>query len=95
MYAASLQENEQIFFVIINVMMSLALMQLCIIVLYHLHVCTCHCEFSAIQKLLEHLIKKKSSHCSFDVALLNIPECTYYNEYQDELVSDDFNNYNN
>ena len=31
MYVASLQENEQIFFVIINVMMSLTLMQVCII----------------------------------------------------------------
>ena len=34
--------------------------------------------------------KKRSSY-AYDVALLNIPECTYnYNEYQDGLVSDDF-----
>ena len=35
--------------------------------------------------------KKTSSHVSNNVALLNIPECTYnYTEYRDELVSDDF-----
>ena len=44
------------------------------------------------QKLIMKFCKKKSlSHVSNNVALLNIPECTYnFTEYRDELVSDDF-----
>ena len=34
---------------------------------------------------------KKQNHSSYNVALLNTPECTYnYTEYRDEFVSDDF-----
>ena len=95
MYAVSFQENEEIFSAITNVMMRLALMQFCIIVICHFLVYTCQCEFTIIEKLLKHLNRKKSSRGSFDVTLLNIPECNHYNEYQDELVSNDFNNHNN
>ena len=92
MYAASIQDNEKIFSIITNVMMSLALFQFGIIVLCHFLVYTCHCNFTIKEKLMIYFKRKKSNHCSFNVALLDIPECTHkYNEYQDGLVSDDFN----
>ena len=38
--------------------------------------------------------KKSNYQSSFDVTLLDIPERSYdYSEYQDGLVSDDFNNH--
>ena len=92
-YAASIQENERIFSVITNVMMSLAFLQFSIIVLGHIFVHTCHCKFSIKEKLMILINKRKLNHRPFNVALLDIPERTYnYSEYQDGLVSDDFNN---
>ena len=92
-YAASIQENERIFSVITNVMMSLALLQFSIIVIGHILVHTFHCKFSIKEKLMILINKRKSNHRPFNIALLDIPERTYnYREYQDGLVSDDFNN---
>ena len=92
MYAVSIQDSEKIFSIITNVMMSLALFQFGIIVLYHFLVYTCHCNFTIKEKLMILFTRKKSNHCSFNVELLDIPERTYnYSEYQDGLVSDDFN----
>ena len=91
MYAVSFQENEKIFSIVTNVMMSLALIQFIIIVLGHFVVYTCRYEFSIKEKLTMLFHKRKSDHCSFNIALLDIPERTYnYTEYQDGLVSDDF-----
>jgi len=55
---------------------------------------TYHCKFSFKEKLMIFFNRKKFNYCSFDVTLLNIPERTYnYTEYQDGLVSNDFNNH--
>ena len=94
MYALSIQENENIFSIITNVMMSLALIQFSIVVIGHFFVYTCHSKFSIKRKIQMFSNKRKSNQCSFDVALLDIPERTYnYSEYQDGLVSDDFKNF--
>ena len=62
------------------------------IVVYHFITYTLHWDIAVItEKLIKFFNTKKRSSCSYDVALLNIPERTYnYNEYQDGLVSDDF-----
>ena len=40
---------------------------------------------------MKYFTNKNKSQNSFDLGLLDIPECTYnYTEYQDGLVSDDF-----
>ena len=94
MYAVSYQDNSSIFSVVANVMISLAFIQFCTIVAYHFLTYTYH--FSIVSKLhavKEHitLCAKKPEQFSADIALLNIPECTYnYTEYQDGLVSDHF-----
>ena len=91
MYAVSIQENEKTFSIIANVMMSLALLQFSIIILCHFLVYTFHCSFTIKEKLMVLFTRKKSNHSSFNIALLDIPERTYnYSEYQDGLVSDDF-----
>ena len=91
MYTVSIQDDEIVFSVVTNVMMSLALIQFTIIILSHFLVYTCRCKFTIKEKLTMIYNKKKPKHSSFNVALLNIPECTYdYKEYQDGLVSDDF-----
>ena len=91
MYAVSIRDNEKIFSIITNVMMTLALIQFSIIVLGYFVVYTCRYKFSIKEKLTMLFHKRKSDHCSFNVALLDIPERTYnYTEYQDGLVSDDF-----
>ena len=59
-YAASIQENERIFSVITNVMMSLALLQFSIIVIGHIFVHTFHCKFSIKEKLMILINKRKS-----------------------------------
>ena len=96
MYAVSIQENENIFSIITNVMMSLALIQFSIVVVGHFFVYTCHSKFS-IKGRIQMLFltkKRKSNHSSLNIALLDIPECTYkYSEYQDGLISDDFKNF--
>ena len=95
MYAVSIQENEKIFSIITNIMMTLALLQFGIIVLCHILVYTFHYNFTIKdikEKLMMPFTRVKSNHRSFNVALLDIPERTYnYSEYQDGLVSDNFN----
>ena len=97
MYAVSYQSNESIFSIVTNVMISLAFFQFCTIVLYHSLTYTCHCNFEIIlqaskEKLVKSCYRNHSRNNHYiDVALLNIPECTYnYSEYQDGLVSEDF-----
>ena len=72
-------------------MISLALLQFCIMI-----VCVHACKstyLSIKDKLIALFNRKKSDHHFYDIALLDIPEHTYnYSEYQDGLVSDDFNN---
>ena len=97
MYAVSYQSNESIFPIVTNVMISFAFIQFCAIVLYHLLTYTCHCNFEIILQASKEKLAKfcyryhsKNNH-NIDVALLNIPECSYiYTEYQDGLVSEDF-----
>ena len=97
MYSIPYQSNESIFSIVTNVMnlmISMAFIQFCTIVLYHFLTYTCHCNVEIIlqaskEKLVKYYYKNHSR--IFDVALLNIPECTYnYTEYQDGLVSEDF-----
>ena len=99
MYAVSYQSNESIFFIVTNVMISLAFIQFCTIVLYHFltYTCTCHWNFVIMfqtvkQKMLKCIKKSNISHENLHQhELLDIPECTYnYTEYQDGLISDDF-----
>ena len=98
MYAVSYQANQIIFSIVTNFMISLAFIQFVTILLYHILTYTCHCNIElALQALKDRLMNlccknhlKHNPH--FDTELLNIPECTYnYAEYQDGLVSDDFN----
>ena len=96
MYAVSYQGG--IFFIVTNVMISVAFVQFGAIVMYHFFTYTCHCDAThmlriAKQKLMTKLCNKRNSSSDLnDIALLNIPECTYnYTEYRDGLVSDDFN----
>ena len=100
MYAVSYQGNGRIFSTVINIAISLALIQLFIITLYHFLCYTCHCNVAgAMQHSKQKLMKlcnlccnNHSEHSSrFDIELLNIPERTYdYAEYQDGLASSDF-----
>ena len=84
LYAVSIQENEKIFSIVTNVMMCLALIQFSIVVVGHFYVYTCHCKFSFKEKLKMFFNKRNSNQCSFNVALLDIPEHTYNcSEYQD------------
>ena len=93
MYSVSIQEDEKIFSIIINAMMSLAIVQFGITVLGHFFLYTFHCNFSIKERFELFFNKRKPNQPSFEVALLDIPECTYnYTEYQDGLVSDDFKN---
>ena len=92
LYAVSYQ-NSNVFFIIANVMISLAFIQFSTIVLYHFLIYTCPCNVVistvTLKEKLINLRKSKNHH--HDISLLNIPECTYnYSEYQDGLVSDDF-----
>ena len=94
MYAVSFQGNT--FFIVANTMISLAFVQFAIIILYHFLTYTCHCDIIRMGRIVREKViklckKKPLSHVSNNVALLNIPECTYnYTEYRDGLVSDDF-----
>ena len=97
MYAVSYQCNESIFSIVTNIMISLAFIQFCAIVLYHFFTYTCHRNVEMIlqaskEKLVNFCCRNHSRNNDYiDVALLNIPECTYnYTEYQDGLVSEDF-----
>ena len=80
-----------------NIMLIMTLLQFSTIVTYHFLTYTCHCNIImflvAIKKKLKWSICNKEIHYSYDIHLLNIPECAYnYTEYRDGLVSDDFNN---
>ena len=92
MHAASLLKTEKIFSVITNLLISLTFVQFCLTVLYHFLTYTFHCNVVIKEKLINcFTIKKKQNCSSYDVTLLNVPECAYnYSEYRDELVSDDF-----
>ena len=94
-YAISIQDNEKIFSIITNVMISLALLQFHVVVVYHFLAYTCHCNFSFIYKRLIILFsQRKLIYQSTDLVLVDVPEHTQnYSEYQDGLVSDDFNNH--
>ena len=99
MYTISHQGSDIIFSIVTNVMISLAFIQFCIIVIYHFLTYTCHYNVAAKLQISKHKLislwyKTHLQHTSinFDVELLNIPECTHnYSEYQDGLVTDDFN----
>ena len=97
MYAVS-SYPVSIFFSVTNVLISLAFIQFTTIIFYHFLTYTCHCDVMHMlkttkQKLIMILCKKNNiSHNSNNIALLNIPECTYnYTEYRGGLVSEDFN----
>ena len=91
MYVVASLNSENIFSVVINLMISVAFLQFCIIILCHFLTYTFHCNAAIKENLVKLWNRRKSNHCSYDVTLLNIPECTYnYEEYQDGLVSDDF-----
>ena len=91
MYVVAILNSENIFSVVINLMISVAFIQFCIIILCHFLTYTFHCNAAIKENLVKLWNRRKSNHCSYDVTLLNIPECTYnYKEYQDGLVSDDF-----
>ena len=94
LYAVSYQNNSSVFSFVANVMISLAFIQLGTIVAYHFLTYTIHfnivSKFNAIKDKITFCVKKPEE-LSNDIALLNIPECTYnYTEYQDELISDHF-----
>ena len=95
LYAVSYQYSESVFSIVTNIMIGLAFIQFCIIVLYHFLTYTCHYNIvitsQTLKQKLFNLYHKDHLQDNFDVELLNIPECTYnYTEYQDGLVSDDF-----
>ena len=97
MYAMFYQGSENTFCVVINTMISLALLQFLIIVLCHFLVYTCHCDFRIVLQtsrgqLLKLWYNKYFKYNSrLDVELCSIPEHTHsYTEYQDNLISDDF-----
>ena len=98
MYAVSYQGSDRIFSIATNIMISLTFIQLFAIIFYHFITYTCHCNVATIlQTLKGHLTRLwyKSyfkNDLILNVELLNIPERSYdYSEYQDGLVSDDFN----
>ena len=91
MHAVSVINSENVFSVVVNLMICCAFAQFCIVILCHFIIYTFHCKFSIEENLMKLWKRRKSNHPSYDVALLNIPERTYnYIEYQDGLVSDDF-----
>ena len=93
MYGVSYHSNESVFSVVTNIMISLALIQFCIIALYHFFTYTCHFNTATIfQAIKETMINKKTKWQDLNsIKLLKIPERTYnYTEYQDGLISEDF-----
>ena len=93
MHAVSYYGSDSVFGIVTNLMISLAFIQFCLIVIYHFLTYTCHYNIeNALRSVREKLVNCfAKDHHAFDIALLDIPECTYnYSEYQDGLVSDDF-----
>ena len=77
-------------------MIGLAFIQFCSIVFYYFLTYTCHCDIvnkiNLAIKIIQRITKKSIYQNLNNHEPLDIPECTYnYNEYQDGLVSDDFN----
>ena len=96
-HTVSYYGSENLFSAFSNVMIGLSLIQFCAIVLYHFLTYTCHCNNivgtlqAAKQTMIQYCTKKREFQNLYNAELLDIPECTYkYNEYQDGLVSDDF-----
>ena len=97
LYAISYQGSESVFYMVTNVMISLAFIQFCAIVLYHFLTYTCHCNVVTMlqagkQKIMKYFSLNENKWENLNnLELLDIPERTYnYTEYQDGLVSDDF-----
>ena len=91
MCVVSVLNTEDVFSVVVNLMICCAFVQFCIIILCHFLTYTFHCNVTIKEKLLEKVWSRKKPSNSFSVALLNIPERTYnYSQYQDGLISDDF-----
>ena len=98
LYTVSHQGNTKVFSIINNVLIGSSFMQSCAIVSYHFLTYTCHCDIDVLrmlnrmkQKLIPLHSKRRLNNNSNNIALLNIPECTYnYAEYRDGLISDDF-----
>ena len=95
MHAVSYCSDDRVFGIITELMISLSFVQLCIIVIYHFFTFTCHCNIeNTLQNIKRKLVQFTTRNHrvnNINIALLDIPECTYnYSEYQDELVSDDF-----
>ena len=97
MYATSYQNSENVFFIVTNFTISLACLQLFAMVFYYLLSYTCHWKvLNALHTLKSKLLnlyynKHFKRQSKFNVELLSIPNCSYnYTEYQDGLVSDDF-----
>ena len=92
-HAVSYYSSDIIFHFVTNLFISLAFIQLCIIIIYHFLIYTCHCNIGNTLLIIKVKLMKYcrgNSHKS-NIILHNIPECTYnYREYQDGLVSDDF-----
>ena len=93
MHAVSYYSNDNVFGIVTNLMISLAFIQFCIIVTYHFLTYTCHCNIeNTLHAVKIQLLKcRRKDDRSINVALLNVPDCTYnYSEYQDGLISEDF-----
>ena len=92
MHVVAIQRHNCLFGTVTNLMISLAFIQLCIIVIYHFLTYTCHYDIEkTLRTVKSKLVKHRRKDHLINIALLEIPERTYnYSEYQDGLVSDDF-----
>ena len=90
MHTVPLLNMETIFSIVTNTLISVTFMQLCMIILYHFLTYIFHYNVIIKEKLINIFATKvKSNQSSYNVALLNIPECTYnYAEFRDDLVDD-------
>ena len=77
MHMAPLLNMEQIFSIVTNFLISVTFMQFCIIVLYHFLTYTFHYNVVIKEKFRNIFAKKiELNQSSYNVALLNVPECT-------------------
>ena len=92
MHTVPLLDNNNIFTIVTNFLISLTFIQFFIATTYHFFTHTFHCNVAIKEKLIKCIMtKNKRSPSSYNVELLNVPECTYnYTIYRDELISDDF-----
>ena len=91
MYAVSYPCVESVFSIVINIMISIAFIQFCIILMYHIITYMCLCDIElALSHVKQKLIRlfsitHLSSNSSSD-PLLGMPEDMFYlDEYQDEI----------